>query len=756
LRRLPRSTPRRPRGTLYRYLFRELTFPTLAALAGLTVVILTKDLLGYSELVINRGLGVGAVLMMAFYQSLPLVGTMLPFAVLVGTLVGLGRMGADLELLVLEACGISGRRLVAPVTSFAVLFAGVGFGISLFGGPWASRALDAALERSAMENPGAQVRSGTVNRFGDWKLEALEVNPRGDRMEGVLLWMPEVGETVFAESGALDPDPELGGVRITLRNATVVLDPREQPRLLHFDVLSAHLPKTDAPARGAVDRLAGARLAELARLREEGDTLLARRAGIELQRRFALPFATVIFGFLAVPLFMSRSQFSRAGGGVLGIVTMVAYFGLVQVGDALIQRGTLSIALGAWLPNFVVMALGAALFARLASKSAFGREGDRPQSRPSRRVRRDEAEGRIRVRPYALQRYVAGRFLQMAVLCFAVCLVAYLLVDVLERLKWFFRYGATLEEILHFYLARVPLLASRVVPMSLLVATSLTVSLIAAQGELLGMRASGIPAPRALLPVLGLCAAITPLYFLLNNEVVPRTNALADRIKTTEIKDQSGRSGRSDAVWYRSGDLIYEVSLLDMARGRAEDVVIYEVTPDGQPLSRLDARSATHIESGIWRLEDAVRFELTDEGLQETPPERVARLGDQMPADRDTMHMSIGELMKDIEEVEANGHEATTYIVDLHVKLAMPLACILLPGLALLFAVTGPPFPSSAVTLILSVAVAVAYTLFTGVGSSLGYGGALPPVLAGWASTGFFAAVVAGLALRLRGFGQRF
>ena len=48
---------RRPGATLYRHLIVEMVFPTLFTLGGLTAVILTKDLLGYSDLVINRGRG---------------------------------------------------------------------------------------------------------------------------------------------------------------------------------------------------------------------------------------------------------------------------------------------------------------------------------------------------------------------------------------------------------------------------------------------------------------------------------------------------------------------------------------------------------------------------------------------------------------------------------------------------------------------------------------------------------------------------
>ena len=84
----------------------------------------------------------------------------------------------------------------------------------------------------------------------------------------------------------------------------------------------------------------------------------------------------------------------------------------------------------------------------------------------------------------------------------------------------------------------MPLLASRAVPMALLVATALTVSLLAAEGELIGMRACGISSLRALAPAFVLATLTAPAYFLLNNVVVPRTNALADELKRTEIKDE--------------------------------------------------------------------------------------------------------------------------------------------------------------------------------------------------------------------------
>ena len=104
--------------------------------------------------------------------------------------------------------------------------------------------------------------------------------------------------------------------------------------------------------------------------------------------------------------------------------------------------------------------------------------------------------------------------------------------------------------------------------------------------------------------------------------------------------------------------------------------------------------------------------------------------------------------------LESNGLDATVLRVDLQVKLATPLACIVLPAIILFFPVGGPPFPTSATTLLLSIALGVGWVLMSGAGASLGYGGALKPLLAGWGPVLVMAAFASYLGLHLRARGQ--
>ena len=114
------------------------------------------------------------------------------------------------------------------------------------------------------------------------------------------------------------------------------------------------------------------------------------------------------------------------------------------------------------------------------------------------------------------------------------------------------------------------------------------------------------------------------------------------------------------------------------------------------------------------------------------PTSALAALGQDLPAEVDTSHLTLAALRREIRDVEESGFDATIFRVDLHQKLASPLACLVLPALGLLLATAGPPFWTPAQTLVLSALQAVGYLLLSGVATSLGYGRFVPPLVAGW------------------------
>jgi len=99
---------------LNRYIFRELASHALLGLAIFTFVFFVPKLVQLMDLVVRHWTHLGSVLLLVAC-TLPAVLTFsLPIAVLVGALIGLGRLGADSEIIALNSIGIGRRHLLIP------------------------------------------------------------------------------------------------------------------------------------------------------------------------------------------------------------------------------------------------------------------------------------------------------------------------------------------------------------------------------------------------------------------------------------------------------------------------------------------------------------------------------------------------------------------------------------------------------------------------------------------------------------------
>src|SRR5262245_128964 len=107
---------------LDRYIVKEMVAPFLLGLTVLTFILELPPILLQAEDFISKGVEwsiVVQVLLTLLPQALCIT---IPMAVLLGILVGLGRLSADREFVAMQACGVSLMRLARPV----LLVAGLG------------------------------------------------------------------------------------------------------------------------------------------------------------------------------------------------------------------------------------------------------------------------------------------------------------------------------------------------------------------------------------------------------------------------------------------------------------------------------------------------------------------------------------------------------------------------------------------------------------------------------------------------------
>jgi lipopolysaccharide export LptBFGC system permease protein LptF len=91
--------------------------------------------------------------------------------------------------------------------------------------------------------------------------------------------------------------------------------------------------------------------AYIAQLRASGSPTVA--ATVQLHRKVAFPFATVIMALLAVPFAVTTGRRGAMYGIGFGIALSIAYWVILNVFSAMGEGGVLTPTLAAWAPNLL-------------------------------------------------------------------------------------------------------------------------------------------------------------------------------------------------------------------------------------------------------------------------------------------------------------------------------------------------------------------------------------------------------------------
>ena len=124
---------------IYRYLSRQLFWATLAVSSVLTFILVSSRFLKYLSQAAVGKLEGSAVFMIMAYRLPDFLELILPLGLFLGILLSYGRMYLENEMVVLQACGVSQKRLVAlsmiPALCMSLV---IGF-FSFYLSPWGSQ-----------------------------------------------------------------------------------------------------------------------------------------------------------------------------------------------------------------------------------------------------------------------------------------------------------------------------------------------------------------------------------------------------------------------------------------------------------------------------------------------------------------------------------------------------------------------------------------------------------------------------------------
>jgi lipopolysaccharide export system permease protein len=293
-------------------------------------------------------------------------------------------------------------------------------------------------------------------------------------------------------------------------------------------------------------------------------------------------------------------------------------------------------------------------------------------------------------------------------------------------------------ELLRYVSLRIPQLAARFLPYSVLLATIITLATFNQNSEVIAMKAAGLSAHQILAPLVLAALVVAGLQFAFNERIVIRANAA---LKAWEAVDYGPVPADPDVrpnVYLNQGN---DVLLASRIEGTGPQTVMREVTfyerdAAGMIVRQLRAPVARFADPG-WRLENARLFVVGPaEGRTLAEPVVVARgiTLDQIMLKRvDADSEGLGQLSRSIAALDAAGRRTAELKGKWWHKIAGPLSAVLMP---LLGAVAGFGLARSGHLLaraVIGMALGFAFFVVDNAALAMGGFGGYPPLLAAWA-----------------------
>jgi LPS export ABC transporter permease LptF/LPS export ABC transporter permease LptG len=769
---------------LDKYIGREVGSHAILGLAVFTFVFFVPQLVRLMDLVVRHSGGAFTVALIFLCSLTPVLAFTIPMAVLVGVLIGLGRLSADSEIVALHASGISLRRLLVPI-GFVALGCSLGTLVLTFWlSPAAIRTLQSLEARLLLTQAPYAIQPRVFNeQIPHYILYVQDVEAAATRWHGVFLassGKAASSDVTIAQGAQVVADPENNKFELHLGSgSTHEYDPRAPQ---HYNVTSfgqSEIPvEISSPVTGPKNvavSVSERSISEL--LAEKGPHW--RDARVEFHRRIAFPAACLVFALLGVPIGVRPRRGGRAAGLILTLVLIGGYYFLFVTGAHMAQQGSVAPWAGIWAGNIAGLILGLIFLRRIESirkpnvvvvwLDAFFR-----RSRPERRREADAApipasngtlgSGRSGVATHADSRKIVPEgtavafpmlidvyLLQQFFYYFLVLLAGFILIfdafTLFDLLGDISKNNIPISMVLSYFRYLVPLMMYQLAPLATLVATLVTLAVLAKNNEVIAFKASGMSLYRLVLPLTLAGCLIAGGMFLLDDTYLPYANQRQDALRN-QIKGRPAQTYFQPARQWIFGEntKIYNYELFDPDQNLFGGLSVFELDPDTfQIRRRVFAERATWVQSeNTWALTGGWIRDFQDGKVSQYTPFKVQSLPEisEPPSYfrrevRQSYQMNWRQLGEYIQGLRQAGFDTARLSVQWQKKFAFPLIAAIIVFLGAPFAfLTGTR--GAVGGLAVAVGVAIVYWATAALFEAMGSVGQLPPLLAAWSPDAIF------------------
>ncbi len=354
-----------------------------------------------------------------------------------------------------------------------------------------------------------------------------------------------------------------------------------------------------------------------------------------------------------------------------------------------------------------------------------------------------------------VDRYISKEFLKY----FGASLLVFVtLFTAVEMLSTIWQLKAESSVLWAYYLYEIPTIIYRMTPVSCLMATLFTVSVLSRNNELVALFSSGLSLARITMPILILTAVISISSFFVADKLIPIFTKKRNYVYFVEIKKTPGMyyTVKTNKIWYRSKDLIYNIKSFNAEKNSVQGMTVYYFSPQWNLIQLTTAQEGFYENNG-WHLKNGsvTLFDTaTSFPLTQNFKEKTITL-DEKPADLQSLEndsdiMTVGELRRYIKKNKEAALDTKRYEVAFHGKFGFAFVSFVMAFLGIPFSVQRERSGGFALGVGICFAVVFSYWTLVSVFNSLGIKGTISAPFAAWAPNGIMLGVAVYLLLKIK------
>lgn len=271
-----------------------------------------------------------------------------------------GRLSTDSEIIAFKSLGLSQKTLTIPPLLIGLLMTLLSAQTYFYIGPWGQRQFNDLIAKLGSTKVVSTIREGTfAEGFYDLVVYANKINQKKGILKDVFIYDERSEKnpvTIIAREGQiLNLNDESKSSVLRLFQGSIHRADMSAYTKIHFDNYDIFLSATVQKK----DRKKEPKAMTIREIYEEvnhPDNDKERHVILrtELHKRWAFPFACLIFSVVGVGLgTVTNRRVARSGGFVISVALIVAYWVLNVTMDNLAINGHIPALLAMWVPNIL-------------------------------------------------------------------------------------------------------------------------------------------------------------------------------------------------------------------------------------------------------------------------------------------------------------------------------------------------------------------------------------------------------------------